>query len=193
MSAPKVLRWSIISAAFVVQPALADDADDLRSILNETVVTTASTSAEKASTAPATSVTLTAEDLRVYGIRSLDEAINFRSVGVITSDPLRTPDIGARGVLYGAARFDQGAGIPLDVVDHIEVIVGTKATNCKPALECLLDEGCFESANFTDRINCGLPCLQAHGVLAGNDPATTALGQINVCIVASCKKACFVK
>lgn len=132
--------------AFAAAPAFADDADDLRSLLNENVVTTASTSAEKASTAPATSVTLTAEDFRVYGIRSLDEAINFLSVGVMTSDPLRTPDIGARGVLlpgdngkhfllllnghamndplYGAARFDQGAGIPFDVIDRIEVIVG---------------------------------------------------------------------
>lgn len=133
-------------AALHAGSSLADDADDLRSVLNQTVVTTASTSAEKASTAPATSVTLTAEDLRMYGIRSLDEAINFLSVGVMTADTLRTPDIGARGVLlpgdngkhfllllnghamndplYGSARFDQGAGIPLDMVDHIEVIVG---------------------------------------------------------------------
>jgi outer membrane receptor for ferrienterochelin and colicins len=127
-------------------PALADETSDLRAILDENVVTTASTSAERASTAPATSVTITAEDLELYGIRSLDEAINFLSLGVITSDPLRTPDIGARGVLlpnddgkhflllvnghamndplYGAARFDSGSGIPLDAIDHIEVIVG---------------------------------------------------------------------
>jgi outer membrane receptor for ferrienterochelin and colicins len=127
-------------------PAVAGETDDLRAILDENVVTTASTSAERASTAPATSVTITAEDLELYGIRSLDEAINFLSLGVITSDPLRTPDIGARGVLLpnddgkhflllvnghamndpllGAARFDSGSGIPLDAIDHIEVIVG---------------------------------------------------------------------
>jgi outer membrane receptor for ferrienterochelin and colicins len=124
----------------------ADDTDDLRSVLSESVVTTASTSAEKASTAPATSIALSAEDLRTYGIRSLDEAINFLSLGVVTSDPLRTPDIGARGVLlprddgrhflllvnghalndplYGAARFDQGSGVPIEIIDRIEVIVG---------------------------------------------------------------------
>jgi len=69
----------------------------------------------------------------------------------------------------------------------------TQAAKCPPALDCLLDTGCFEFANFSDRIKCGLPCLQAQGVFSGTDPATTALGQINVCIVASCSKACFVK
>ena len=91
-------------------------------------------------------MTFTSDELRRYGLRSIAEAINFLSLGVITSDGLRTPDIGSRGVLlaqddgkhflllvnghaindplYGAARFDQGAGIPLDLVDRIEVIVG---------------------------------------------------------------------
>lgn len=64
---------------------------------------------------------------------------------------------------------------------------------CTPALDCLLDKGCFESPNIQDRIDCGLPCLQAEGVLAGDDPATQALGQINVCIVVSCSDACFAK
>jgi outer membrane receptor protein involved in Fe transport len=137
---------AFFTAALYAPVLLADGAGDLESLLSETVVTTASTTAQRASTAPATSVTLTAEDLRIYGIRSLDEAINFLSLGIITSDPLRTPDIGARGVLlpddngkhflllvnghalndplYGAARFDQGSGIPIEIIDHIEVIVG---------------------------------------------------------------------
>jgi outer membrane cobalamin receptor len=124
----------------------ADGTGDIESLLNENIVTTASTSAEKASTAPATSVTLTADDFRRYGIRSVDEAIDFLSVGLVTSDPLRTPDVGARGVLipnddgkhflvlvnghalndplYGAARFDAGLGVPFDAIDHIEAIIG---------------------------------------------------------------------
>ncbi|HEY6558868.1 MAG TPA: TonB-dependent receptor [Polyangiaceae bacterium] len=138
----------LVSAALLLYGAAAraDGADDVQSLLSESVVTTASTTAEKASSAPATSVTLTADDLRRYGFRSIAEAINFLSLGVVTSDGLRTPDIGSRGVLiagddgkhflllinghavndplYGAARFDQGAGIPLDLVDRIEVIVG---------------------------------------------------------------------
>ena len=138
---------AVIGASTWPGAAVADDdVDELESLLSQNVVTTASTEAETASSAPATSVTLTAEDLRVYGIRSIDEAINFLALGVVTTDTLRAPDIGARGVLvpgdngkhflllvnghavndplYGAARFDQGAGIPLDVIDRIEVIVG---------------------------------------------------------------------
>jgi outer membrane receptor for ferrienterochelin and colicins len=138
--------WLLALGLFAARPALAEDADDLRALLSENVITTASTSAQKASTAPATSVTLTAEDLNRYGIRSLAEAINFLSLGVTASETLRAPDVGARGVLlpgddgkhflllinghalndplYGAARFDAAAAIPLDVIDHIEVIVG---------------------------------------------------------------------
>ena len=137
---------AFLGLIFHAQASSADDTDDLRGILSESVVTTASTSAQKASTAPATSVTISSEELRTYGIRSLDEAINFLALGVVTSDPLKAPDIGARGVLlprdngkhflllvnghalndplYGAARFNQGSGVPIEVIDHIEVIVG---------------------------------------------------------------------
>jgi outer membrane receptor protein involved in Fe transport len=126
--------------------ARADDKTEIESLLNEHVVSTASTSAERASVAPALSTTLTSDDLRALGIRSLAEAIDFLSLGVITSDPLRAPDIGSRGVLfpnddgkhflllvnghaindplYGAARFDQGAGVPIDLIDRVEVVVG---------------------------------------------------------------------
>jgi outer membrane receptor protein involved in Fe transport len=138
------LSWCAVIASAL--PARADDTADIQSILNEQVITTASTTAERASAAPALSTTITAEDLQLYGIRTLAEAINFLSLGVVTSDPLRTPDIGARGVLfanddgkhflllvnghaindalYGAARFDEGMGVPIDLIDHIEVIVG---------------------------------------------------------------------
>jgi outer membrane receptor for ferrienterochelin and colicin len=127
-------------------PAHADDTTDIQSLLNEHVITTASATAQRASAAPALSTTITAEDIQMFGIRSIAEAIDFLSLGVVTADPLRTPDIGSRGVmfendngkhflllvnghavndpLFGAARFDQGAGIPIDLVDHIEVVVG---------------------------------------------------------------------
>ncbi|HMJ13878.1 MAG TPA: TonB-dependent receptor, partial [Polyangiaceae bacterium] len=142
----RLLFQSVLSALSFSGPVLADGAEDLRSLLDETVITTASTSAQTGSSAPATSTTLTAEDLRTYGIRSVDDAINFLSLGVITANPLSAVDIGARGVLLpndagkhflllvnghaindpliGAARFDHGAGIPLESIDHIEVIVG---------------------------------------------------------------------
>jgi outer membrane receptor for ferrienterochelin and colicins len=131
------------------EPARAQnpqDTRDLESMLDESVVTTAAATAQVASAAPATSVTITSEDLQTFGLRSLAEAIDFLGLGVATSDTLRTPDIGSRGVmlendggkhflllidghaindpLYGGARFDQGAGVPIDVIDHIEVVIG---------------------------------------------------------------------
>jgi outer membrane receptor protein involved in Fe transport len=133
-------------ASFAATAARADDTADLQAILSEHVITTASTTAQRASAAPALSTTITAEDLQLYGIRTLAEAIDFFSLGVVTANNLNATDIGSRGVLfehddgkhvlllvnghaindplYGAARFDQGAGVPIDLVDHIEVIVG---------------------------------------------------------------------
>ncbi|HMJ10000.1 MAG TPA: TonB-dependent receptor, partial [Polyangiaceae bacterium] len=126
--------------------ALADETDALRALLSQDIVTTASAEAESAHSAPATSVTLRADELRVYGIRTLDEAIQFLALGVVSANNLKTPELGARGVLlpgdngkhflllinghavndplYGAARFDEGLGIPLEIVDRIEVVIG---------------------------------------------------------------------
>jgi outer membrane receptor protein involved in Fe transport len=141
------LRGLIAAAAVSwAVPSRADDTSELESLLDENVVTTSSATTERASVAPATSTTITAEDLRTFGVRSLAEALEFLGLGVIVSDPLRTPDVGSRGVLlsnddgkhflllvnghaindplYGAARFDQGAGVPVELIDHVEVIVG---------------------------------------------------------------------
>ena len=119
---------------------------DLQSLLSETVVVGASKSAEKGSTAPAVTTTLTAEDMRRYGIRTIAEAIDYLSLGAVTSNPWRTPEVGSRGVLvtndqgnhflllvdghainevlFGVARFGPGAGIPMEIIDRIEVILG---------------------------------------------------------------------
>jgi outer membrane receptor for ferrienterochelin and colicins len=135
-----------LAVAMLAADAHAEGTADLQGLLDQTVVTTASKSAEKESDAPATSTTITAEELRRFGIHSLDEAIDFLSVGAVTSNPLGQVDIGARGVmipgdrgahflllvdghavnepLYGMARFDRGAGMPLELVDRIEVILG---------------------------------------------------------------------
>ncbi len=124
----------------------ADEARDLDALLEESVVATASKTAESVSEAPGMSTVITAADLRRYGIRSLDEAINFLSVGMVAESVTPAAEIGARGVLLsqdygshvlllidghavnevwgGTAYFERGAGIPLEIVDHIEVIVG---------------------------------------------------------------------
>jgi outer membrane receptor protein involved in Fe transport len=139
--------FSAAGVLFAAPPsARADDVTDLEGLLDQSVVTTASKSAEVGTTAPAISTTITAEDMRRYGIHSLDEAIDFLSLGAVTSDPLKAVDVGARGVLvpndngdhflllvnghqmneplFGSARFGRGLGIPFEMIDHIEVVLG---------------------------------------------------------------------
>src|SRR5262249_54999590 len=113
------------------------DTSELRGLLNENVVSAASKSAEVGTTAPATVTTVTAEDLRRHGIHTLAEAIDFLSLGAVTSDSQHTVDIGARGVLipndngdhmlllinghtqneplFGRAQFGRGAAIPIEM------------------------------------------------------------------------------
>jgi outer membrane receptor protein involved in Fe transport len=126
--------------------ALADNPSDLEAALSEPVVTTASQTAEDQSAAPATITTITADDLRRYGIKTLAEAINFLALGMVTQDQLDDVEIGARGVLLtgdygdhvlllidghsmneawdGTAYFGRGAGVPFELIDHIEVTLG---------------------------------------------------------------------
>src|SRR5689334_6385077 len=81
-----------------------EGAEDLEAVLQESVVATPTRSTGVASAAPATTSTVSAEDLQRYGIRSLAEAIDFLSLGMVTqSDTSRQrsgmPMLGARGVL----------------------------------------------------------------------------------------------
>jgi len=127
-------------------PAPEEDFAELRGLVEEPILSTASQSLEAASAAPATSTSISADDLRRFGIRSLDEAINYLSLGMLTQNPLHSVDIGARGVLMtadfgnhvlllvnghamnepfdGTAYFERGAAIPFDLIDHIEIILG---------------------------------------------------------------------
>jgi outer membrane cobalamin receptor len=120
--------------------------DDLAGLLDTNVVSGASRSDERAEDAPATMTVVTADDLRRYGVRSLHEAINFLSLGMVAQDPLHAVEVGSRGVLLsgdygnhmlvvvdghamteqwnGTSYFEQGLGIPLEFIDHLELIVG---------------------------------------------------------------------
>ncbi|HEX6764033.1 MAG TPA: TonB-dependent receptor, partial [Polyangiaceae bacterium] len=94
----------------------------------------------------ATSIVLTADDLKRYGIRTIDEAINFLAFGMVTERRFQTVEVGARGVhlasdfgshvllvvdghvlneQWGAtAYFDRGTAIPFEIIDHIELVLG---------------------------------------------------------------------
>lgn len=135
-----------IAMLALARAAHADETSELDELLSESIVSTPSRSSETATTAPATSSIVTAEELRTYGIRSLDEAINFLALGMVTSAPLHAVEIGARGVMLtgdygnhvlvlldqhalnepwnGSAYFDRGLAVPLELIDHIEVILG---------------------------------------------------------------------
>lgn len=124
----------------------AQEATDVAELLSEDIVSTPSKGVEVASHAAATVSTVTAEDLRKFGIRSLDEALNFLAHGVVITDPAHAKESGARGVLLtgdynnhfllllnghplnevwdGSAYLDAGAGIPIELIDHIEVTLG---------------------------------------------------------------------
>jgi outer membrane receptor for ferrienterochelin and colicins len=137
-----------VAAAAVLTAAPRAGADeDLETMLETPVVTTASRTAETTSQAPATATVISAEDLRIYGIRTLDEALNFLAMGFFVGVPLGGGgDSGTRGVLIsgdygdhvlvlldghvlnepwaGTTYFDRGAAIPIEIVDHIEVMLG---------------------------------------------------------------------
>jgi outer membrane receptor for ferrienterochelin and colicins len=124
----------------------AQDTSELEGLLDESVVSTASKTAEVTSTAPATSVSISADEIRRYGIRTIDEAINYLAMGMQIEKSDYAAEIGARGVLLSgdvgahvlllvdghavneqwgaAAYYDRGMGVPMEMVDHIEIVLG---------------------------------------------------------------------
>jgi outer membrane receptor for ferrienterochelin and colicins len=135
-----------LALIWVAASARAEDTGELEGLLDTAVVSAPSKAPEAATLAPATSIVLTAEDFRRYGIRSLDDAINFLGRGMLVEKTLETGEIGARGVMltsdFGShvllmvdghvlneawsatAYFDRTATIPFEIIDHIELVLG---------------------------------------------------------------------
>jgi outer membrane receptor protein involved in Fe transport len=146
MAARDLTRAALLAAAgalFMETPALAQDTSGLLEVMEDNVVSGASRSEEQASNAPAFSSTITAEQLRRFGMRRLDEAINFLTVGMFAQDDMSVARLGAQGValthdnnnhvlivLDGMVMNEQAGGaaylhdVPLDAIDHVEVILG---------------------------------------------------------------------
>jgi iron complex outermembrane receptor protein len=142
-SMPWVLPVVLASSLALAQE---EDLSSLEGLLDSNVVSSASRSAERSDDAPATIVTVTREDLRRYGLMTVADAVNFFSLGMVTQDPLHSVEAGGRGVMLsgdygnhvlllidghlmneawnGTAYFEQGAGVPIDFIDHIEIITG---------------------------------------------------------------------
>jgi len=124
----------------------ATDTSELEGLLDTSVVSAPSKTPEAVSIAPSTSIVLSAEDMKRYGIRSLDEAINFLAFGMTVEKRYQTGEVGSRGVLltsdfgshvllmvdghvlneqWGATAYiDRGTTIPFELIDHIEVVLG---------------------------------------------------------------------
>jgi outer membrane receptor protein involved in Fe transport len=141
---------AVVPAAANLSPLPEEEPDvgGLEALLDESVVTTASRSAERASTAPSTVYTITADELHTFGMRSIDEALSYLGLGVYSAsarDYSTGIDVGAQGVLlrdagrhilalvdghtmnsqvYGGVSINEAFGVPLEAIDHIEVMLG---------------------------------------------------------------------
>jgi outer membrane receptor protein involved in Fe transport len=149
--AAALLLCSLPSAALAEpapKPAEGEDMAALEALLDQPVVTTASRAAERVQTAPSAMFTITAEDIRNFGIRSIDEALDYLGVGMRvekTRDYYTGVDVGAQGLMQrdygrhllvlldghvmnsqasGEITLHEGLGVPLEAIDHIEVMLG---------------------------------------------------------------------
>ena len=136
----------MLGALGTASPAHAED-EGLDALLDEHVVTGASKADELAKVAPATTSVITAEDMNRYGIRSdSSRGDRFSGHGPRYPNSLHSVEVGGRGVLLtsdfgnhvllvvdghvfnepwgGTAYFEQGAGIPIEMIDHIELVLG---------------------------------------------------------------------
>jgi outer membrane cobalamin receptor len=119
---------------------------ELAALLDTAVVSGPSRTQERVDDSPATVTVVTSAQLRTLGIRTVHEAMNFLSVGMVAQDPLHSVEAGARGVLFsgdygnhflvlidghaineawnGTAYFEQGLALPIEMIDHLELILG---------------------------------------------------------------------
>ena len=96
------MGWALAGSLLHLRPARADS--ELEALLSESVESTSGKAAGGADSAPALSLSVTAEDLRRHGIRTLAEAYNFLTMGLVSEDPLGDPEVGSRGVLFPSDR-----------------------------------------------------------------------------------------
>jgi outer membrane receptor for ferrienterochelin and colicins len=140
-----LIALTVLATATFAKVSHADDAE-LTGLLDENVVTTASKVSEVGSTAPATSTVITAEQMRIYGMHTIGEAIDFLALGATGASTSSGVGFGVRGVniqndlnehilllidghavndpLRGNASLDYAAGIPIELIDHIELVLG---------------------------------------------------------------------
>lgn len=117
---------------------------DLEGLLAESVVAGASRSAETSAEAPAVTSSASGSDLQRYGLKNVEEAIQYLLGGLLVEP--EGGQVGGRGVQFtgdrgshvlllldghfvneigaGIAEFGDLSGIPIEMIDRIEVIYG---------------------------------------------------------------------
>lgn len=132
--------------AGIAADAPMPDEAGLESLLAEPVSTSASRTAESISDAPGTTWSISGTDLKRYGIQSVEEAIRYLGHGMTSYeyDARLNAAFGARGYMSdniglhiavlidgnqagGSAKTARGTQqymIPIELVDHIEVVLG---------------------------------------------------------------------
>lgn len=137
-----------LAGAMTFALAAAARAEDtsLEGLLSQEVVTSVSHAAESSQDAPALTRSISAEEIRRYGMTSVAEALDFLGFGVHVEHGLAGSELTVRGVsftgdrgnhvlilvdglavnepLYGDAPIDQRLGVPLEMIDHIELVLG---------------------------------------------------------------------
>ncbi len=147
MPVPLFTSWLFLTTATGAEATTSPAAaDDLANMLDQAVVSTASKNGEDALTAPATTWTVTRDDLERYGMNTIADALGFLALGTQVESSSDGDEVGVRGVLvsgdYGghmlllidghaineqwdsSAYYDRLLGLPLDSIDHIEVVLG---------------------------------------------------------------------
>jgi len=107
-----------VAAQLVTPSAGAQPISEIEGLLSEQVVSGASKASERSSEAPALVSVVTAEDIRRYGLHSLNEVINYAALGMVTTNPLHSVEIGARGVLLNG-----------DYGNHVLLLIDGHAVN----------------------------------------------------------------
>ncbi len=147
---PAAVEEKASAAQVAADPIVDDDAlaSELNAALSQQIVSGASRTAETAEQAPVAATVIRAEDLRRYGIRTVAEALSFLSMGTFLLGGQITDGqtVGARGVVADGdsnnhflvvvdghpinqgvtdgAAMGYGLGIPITMIDSIEVILG---------------------------------------------------------------------
>jgi outer membrane receptor protein involved in Fe transport len=162
-----------LSLSLVTTSAHAGD-ESLEALLSQEVVTSVSKSAESSQDAPALTRSISGEEIHRYGLTSIDEALDYLGVGVHVVRSLDHSELTVRGVafpndrgnhilvlvdghvvnepLFGDAPIDQRLGIPLELVDHVELVLGPGSaiygTNAVLAVVNIVTKSAKENAGF---------------------------------------------